>query len=65
MTRRYKSVRQQHPLRGASPEQLLLLTIFGNECLRRHVESELDRRALVRRARETEFRSQGGGNRAA
>ena len=65
MTRRYKIAQVGGPLRNASPEQLLLLTIFGGEQLQHYVDDELDRRALARPSRETEFLSPLGGNRAA
>ncbi len=65
MTRRHKLTRVNSPLHNASPEHLLLLTIFGGEQLRRYVDNELDRRAFGRREREPAFPWQGGENRAA
>ena len=65
MTRRHKLTRVNSPLHNASPEHLLLLTIFGGEQLRQYVDSELDRRALTRPTRASEFKSRGGENRAA
>ncbi len=65
MTRRHRLSREDAPLRNASPEHLLLLTIFGGGQLRRHVDHELDRRAMNRPARELSHNPQGGGHRAA